>query len=166
MDAQENERFVERNNKLHSYIVEAIHTVRLQYISDFKGKLFTRQASKADLEACHRLELMEAYALVPLLKSLSVHLSARPEYSTLDKRVMCALANPYTNKADAAKPLLDRLVNCGTIFPAEPAKRSDILEYRSTYKKAINGIVKEIERRTVAVDSETSATALSRSVST
>lgn len=145
MATEEAERRAQRYIKLYAYIKEVISSVRVKYLTDFKGKLFTRQASKSDLEACARLELFETYEMVPLLKSLSHHLSSRTDYSTLDKRLMCALGNPYASKAQHSKPLIDQLVNIGTIFPAEPAKRSDIAVYRTAYVAAIANILRDIE---------------------
>lgn len=135
-----------RNDKLLKYIQESISNVRAKYLSDFKGKLLTLKNSKEEMEACIRLEQIERYELVPLLKSLCAHLARRTSYSTLDKRLLCALANPYSSQAEAAKPLLDRLINDGTIFPSEPAKRGDIHVYRSVYINSFSNIVTEVER--------------------
>ena len=151
MAAEDAERRTQRNIKLHAYIREVINAVRVKYLADFKGKIFTRQASKADLEACSRLELLETYELEHLLKSLAHHLSSRTAYSTLDKRLMCALGNPFANKAQHAKPLIDQLVNIGTIFPAEPAKRNDIAVYRAAYVAAIGNILRDVGSSSNAV---------------
>ncbi len=136
-----------RMQKLEAYLKETISSVRTTYLNQFRGRIFTFQGSKRDLEICRHYELICNHGLKPLLRGLSSHLQAERKYSTLDKRLLYALINPPPDRVSHAKPLTEKLATDG-FFPQRPADRDTINVHRDIYVRAINEILSELRSST------------------